>query len=130
MNARQFLRSALFMLVVSVCAFAPVLQAAEPASETEAWVESMKEIHARFSGAPGTFAQFGDSITVTLAFWTPLESAPKNMTPEAAKAHQLVKSYMKAECWRQWKGPEFGSNGGMTIRWALENCDKWLAKLN
>jgi hypothetical protein len=90
----------------------------------------MAKVHATFKGNPGTFAQFGDSITVTMAFWAPLQESAKNMTPEAAAAHERVKRSMKPECWREWKGPEFGSNGSMTIRWALENVDKWLAKLN
>jgi lysophospholipase L1-like esterase len=37
---------------------------------------------------------------------------------------------MKPECWSKWKGPGFGSNGGMTIRWADDNIDKWLEKHN
>ena len=101
------------------------MQAAEPA-----WVPAMKEVHARFTGTPGTFAQFGDSITVTMAFWAPLESKPKNLPEDAARAWALVSKYQKPECWRAWKGPQFGSNGGMTIRWADENVDQWLAKLN
>jgi hypothetical protein len=104
---------------------AVALDAAEPA-----WVPAMKETHAQFKGTPGTFAQFGDSITVTLAFWAPLESKPKNMPADAARAWELVRKYQKPECWRAWKGPQFGSNGGMTIRWAEENVDAWLAKLN
>lgn len=107
-----------------------LLHAADPPASPAAWLEPMKKVHARFTGTPGTFAQFGDSITVTMAFWTPLEAAPKTMDAETARSHQLVKSYMKPECWRQWKGPDFGSNGGMTIRWALDNVDKWLTKLN
>lgn len=44
-----------------------------PAAPAEPdWAEPMRAVHARFTGAPGTFAQFGDSITVTLAYWTPL----------------------------------------------------------
>jgi hypothetical protein len=42
----------------------------------------------------------------------------------------LVKQYLKKECWRDWKGPEFGNEGGMTIRWAYENIDRWLSRLN
>ncbi|HWB06842.1 MAG TPA: SGNH/GDSL hydrolase family protein [Verrucomicrobiales bacterium] len=121
---------------LSICALlaiaAPQLSMAEdpPARPVPAWVEPMKKVHARFTGTSGTFAQFGDSITVTMAFWTPLESAPKNMSPEAASAHQLVKSWIKPECWRKWKGAEYGSESGMTIRWAAANVDKWLTKLN
>ncbi len=94
------------------------------------WVEPMKEVHSHFTGTNGTFAQFGDSITVTLAFWAPLAGNPKNMSPAMAQAHRLVKSYQKAECWSRWKGPEFGNNGSMTIRWAHQNVNAWLKKLN
>jgi len=104
--------------------------AAEARSDSNYWVEPMKKVHARFTGVKGTFAHFGDSITVTMAFWTPLAGNPKDMSAEMARAHQLVNGYQKTECWSRWKGPEFGNNGSMTIRWAHENVGKWLAKLN
>jgi hypothetical protein len=94
------------------------------------WVEPMKKVHAQFKGEKGSFAQFGDSITVTMAFWAPLAGEPKGMPAEMAKAHATVKGHMKPECWNKWKGGAFGSNGGMTIRWAHDNIDQWLAKLN
>jgi lysophospholipase L1-like esterase len=94
------------------------------------WIEPMKKVHAAFSGERGTFAHFGDSITVTLAFWAGLEAQPKNMDPLTARAYDLAKRYQKPECWRQWKGPDYGNNGSMTIRWADENVDRWLSKLN
>jgi hypothetical protein len=98
--------------------------------EDRAWVEPMKKVHVRFKGTPGTFACFGDSITVTMAFWSPLAYQPKNMPADMAKAHTLVKDYMKPECWSKWKGPDFGNNGSMTIRWAHDNIDTWLKKHN
>jgi len=94
------------------------------------WVEPMKEVHARFTGTPGTFAQFGDSITITMAFWAPLQGDPKGLSPEAARAHELVKRYMVKDCWNKWKGAGYGNEGGMTIRWAHQNVDRWLKKLN
>jgi lysophospholipase L1-like esterase len=94
------------------------------------WVEPMHKTHAQFKGTPGTFAQFGDSITVTMAFWAPLQGKPKNMDASTAAAYERVSKVMKPECWRAWKGPEFGSEGSTTVRWALENVDQWLAKLN
>jgi lysophospholipase L1-like esterase len=100
------------------------------AADTPYWVETMKKVHANFKGTTGTFAQFGDSITVTMAYWAPLEGSPKNMSPDMAKAHELVKKTMKADCWRKWKGADFGNTGSMTIRWAHDNVDKWLAKHN
>lgn len=89
----------------------------------------MKQVHARFTGRRGTFAQFGDSITVTRAFWSPLAHTRKNAPPDLEQAFATVKSHMLAECW-DWKGPEFGSQGSMTIRWARENVDTWLKRLN
>ena len=47
--------------------------------DAQALRQPMRKAHARFTGTPGTFAQFGDSITVTMAFWAPLQSKPKNM---------------------------------------------------
>jgi len=103
---------------------------ARAADEAPDWVEPMKKVHEKFTGTMGTLAQFGDSITVTMAYWAPLQGGPKNAGADATKAYDLVKGYMKPQCWREWKGPEYGSNGSMTIRWADENVDKWLKKLN
>ena len=94
------------------------------------WVEPMRRVHERFTGTNGTLAQFGDSITNTMAFWAPLAAPPKNMSAEAARAHSRVKAYLKPYCWRDWKGPLFGNNGSMTVRWAHENVDEWLGQMN
>ncbi|MBN2136249.1 MAG: right-handed parallel beta-helix repeat-containing protein [Sedimentisphaerales bacterium] len=93
------------------------------------WASEMARVHARFSGEKGTFAHFGDSITVTLAYWTPLLYARKNASPEMEGAFVLVKEYLKPACWRDWKGAQFGNEGGMTIRWAHENIGTWLKRL-
>src|SRR5438477_8802451 len=107
-----------------------VLGTASARAEEPAWVAPMKAVHAKFSGKAGTLGQFGDSITVTMAYWAPLRYEHKNLDPAAQKAFELVNSYMLKECWDKWKGPEFGSNGSMTIRWADENVDRWIKKLN
>lgn len=103
------------------------LAAAEPTFD---WVEPMKRVHARFKGTPGTLALFGDSISVSLAFWAPLQWDPKGLDPAGARALQRVKNYMRPECWRQWRGPAYGNEGRMTIRWAHANVDRWLQTLN
>src|SRR4051794_17872764 len=95
-----------------------------------AWVEPMRQVHAKFTGRRGTFAQFGDSITVTMAFWAPLQFEPKGLDAGGANDLKLVRGYMNKACWREWKGPKFGSEGGMTVRWAAENIDRWLKDLN
>jgi len=108
---------------------APDLGAWEYGDDKEAWVEPTRKVHARFKGAPGTFAQFGDSITYSGAFWSPLAAKPKNMSPVAAEAYQLVKTHLKPEGLSQ-KGPSFGNQGSTTSRWAQENVSNWLAELN
>lgn len=118
---------AVSMLMGTVSAgLAAERQMAEPDT---AWVASMKAVHKKSQGERGTFAQFGDSITVSRAFWFGLQYAPKNLSPEATRALALVEDYMLEDCW-DWKGPEFGSQGQMTVRWAHQNVDKWLQDLN
>jgi nitrous oxidase accessory protein NosD len=94
------------------------------------WHSNLRKVHARFTGQKGTFAQFGDSITDTMAFWTPLQYVRKNASPEMEKAFVSVKAYLRPECWRDWKGPDYGSQGGQTTEWALKNIDGWLKRLN
>jgi len=120
MRARQMLIAVLLVGVFPRAAF-PL----EPD-----WVEPMKKVRARFTGTPGTLALFGDSITVSMAFWAPLRGEPKEMPAEMAAAHKLVKSYIKPACWAEWRGPKFGNNGSMTIHWAHDNVDRWLKEHN
>src|SRR3954468_1453635 len=94
------------------------------------WLAPMKQVHSKFTGKAGTFAQFGDSITVTMAYWAGLRYEHKNLDATGQKALELVNSHILKDCWDKWKGPEFGSNGSMTIRWADENVDRWIKKLN
>jgi hypothetical protein len=103
---------------------------ADPVPSQAAWVEPMKKVHAKFSGKKGTFANFGDSITVTMAYWADLPYGHKNLSADAEKDFKLVTDRMAKECWRDWKGPKFGSDGGQTIRWARKNIDSWLKDLN
>jgi hypothetical protein len=96
------------------------------------WVEPMRKVHARFTGKPGTFAHFGDSITVSQAFWSrlkPTSGGRRNLSPEAERAFALVNSYMQPECWDKWKGGDYG-NGGPGVSWALDCVDVWLNQLN
>jgi len=118
-------RQLLIPLVIAFFAVAGVVRSADAD-----WIEPMKKVRARFTGTPGTLAAFGDSITVTMAFWAPLRGEPKGMPEEMAAAHKLVKAYLKPECWAEWKGPKYGSNGSMTIRWAHDNVDRWLKDHN
>jgi lysophospholipase L1-like esterase len=116
------------MIRLSMLALLPLL--CPPPQDDRAWVEPMKTVRAKFTGEKGTLACFGDSITITMAFWSSLKGSRKNLSPEAEAAFKRVDAYMKPDCWSKWKGPEYGNNGTMTIRWAHENIEKWLSKLN
>ncbi|MHC4401740.1 MAG: SGNH/GDSL hydrolase family protein [Planctomycetota bacterium] len=106
-------------------------QSDSPARGDRSWVEPMRQVHGRFNGKAGTLACFGDSITVTMAFWSPLANKGlKNVPDDMAEALTRVKAHLAEECWRDWKGPKYGNNGRMTIDWAHENIDTWLEELN
>ncbi len=102
-----------------------------PAADAAAdWVEPMKQIHAKFTGQRGTVAQFGDSITITMAFFTPLQYDHTNVPPDLQDAYTWIKGYVQPRCWREWKGPEYGNEGRTTTEWALQNIGGWLQRLN
>ncbi len=109
--------------------------AADPTSDAKGsekkaeWVQAMKQVHTRFTGEPGTFAQFGDSITASRAFWFTMRYNRKNAPPRMAEAFEVVNGYMLEDCWDR-KGPEYGNQGQMTIRWAHQNVETWLKELN
>ncbi|MFI5454573.1 MAG: SGNH/GDSL hydrolase family protein [Isosphaerales bacterium] len=127
-HTRRSLRSIACLLAFTATAVAQDVGPAQP--EGRDWPVEMVRVHARFHGRPGTFAQFGDSITETLAFWAPLKQARMNAPARMEHAFRRVEAYLRPECWRDWKGPEFGNQGGRTIRWAEENVGAWLDRLN
>ncbi|MBM4031930.1 MAG: hypothetical protein FJ291_09110 [Planctomycetes bacterium] len=96
----------------------------------EDWVEPMRAAHAKFKGQAGTVAQFGDSITITMAFFTPLSMDHKNVPADLAEAHAWLRKYVQPRCWRAWKGPQFGNEGRTTTEWGLAGIEGWLKKLN
>lgn len=107
-----------------------LLSVCMPALTVNSQIETINMIHSKFNGRKGTFACFGDSITVTLAFWSPLLYADKKIPPEMNEALKTVKNYMLPECWQDWKGSEYGNEGSTTIKWAFDNIDQWLDRLN
>lgn len=125
------MKSLIRLLVLGALLLAGWPSAPCVAAEPEAsWVEAARRTHARFQGQAGTLAQFGDSITVTQAFWSPLRYERRNAPPTLEQAFRRVNAWIRPECWSGWKGPAFGSEGGQTIRWADDHLDEWLRKLN
>ena len=128
-NPRRTLALLVGIMVLGTGAPASGAEPPPTAAPGDGWVEPMTKVHARFKGEAGTFAHFGDSITISMAFWASLQWDHKQMDPATQAAFDLVKQYMKEKCWRGWKGPQFGNQGSMTIRWAHKHIDTWLRDL-
>jgi len=116
-----------FLAMILSCAGANA-QAQTAGPRADAWIPAMKEVDAKFKGEQGVLALFGDSITVSRAFWFGLQHSRKNASEEMIKAYELVKNYMLEDCWDR-RGSEYGNEGMMTIRWAHQNVDTWLKDL-
>jgi lysophospholipase L1-like esterase len=80
------------------------------------WVPAMAELHRSFKGTAGQVAQFGDSITYTMAFWKPFSwSDPDRFIPD-----DKLPKRPAAGRWRDvikgagddGKGPEAGNYSG------------------
>src|SRR4051812_3196102 len=56
------------VLLIITCALAGRADEAD----SPKWVSAMKKVREGFKGTPGYVAQFGDSITYTMAFWKPM----------------------------------------------------------
>lgn len=97
--------------------------------KTTDWVGPMRKVHARFSGDSGTFAQFGDSITDSRAFWFSLKWKRDHASDEMLADFELVRGHMLDDCWDR-KGARYGNQSGQTIRWASKNLDNWLRQWN
>jgi hypothetical protein len=124
---RQQFRVSFAVCLAAIWIIGSAQAADEPNLEADV-AAAMRKVHAGFKGERGSFAQFGDSITVTQAYWAPLAYEPQGLDQAAAADLALVKKYMRPACWR-WKGPEYGSEGGQTIVWAREHVDDWLKAL-
>jgi len=102
--------------------------------EGEYWVEPMRKVHRRFKGRAGTLAQYGDSITVTMAYLASYGWGGKidanNMTPEVQREAERVEKYADLSLWRKWKGGEWGNTGMMRSDWLFRNIDGWQKKMN
>ena len=113
----------------------PELIKVEPGLPAEDyWVEPMREVRKKFKGTPGTLGQYGDSITVTMAFLAGYSSGdeitPENCPAEVKKELDVVAEYSKRDLWREWKGGEWGNTGMMMSDWLLANIDGWQKKMN
>lgn len=94
------------------------------------WVETMKRVHAGFDGSRGYVAQLGDSITHSMAFWSPMGWDPPDQylldddglpkTPRAARWRDVILGTRD-------KGPSHGNYSGWRIEQLLACVDDILA---
>src|SRR4051812_5324756 len=97
---------------------APAADAKAPASKPAepAWLESMRKVHAAHKGKDFYVAQLGDSITYSMAFWSPLDWHDLDQYLPANPDDGLPKR-PEGKRWRDViggirdKGPEFGNYG-------------------
>lgn len=88
------------------------------------------EIHAGFKGEKGRVAQFGDSITYSMAFWSvmswsdPSKFLPDDEMPKTPKDKQW-KSVIKGA---RDKGPKFANYSGWKVRNLLKSIDAVLVR--
>jgi len=98
------------------------------------WLEVMRAVHKKFKGKAGTLAQYGDSITVTMAFMAPYSWSrkiePRNCPPEVQSEMNVVAGYSDLALWRKWKGGQWGNTGMMRSNWLIDNIDGWQKKMN
>ena len=107
-----------FILLITQC----TLRDSDPE-----WVESMREVHAGFKGEEGYIAQFGDSITYSMAFWSPLSRSDPSKYLSGDDGLPLLpygKQWSDTILGANDKGPEYGNFSGWTsgqVRTAVEN---------
>ncbi len=95
------------------------------------WVEPMRQVHAGFQGTPGYVAQFGDSITYSMAFWSTMSWTYPD--------HYLIGNdgLPKTPPGRRWrdillgardKGPKFANYSGWRVGQLLRAMDDVLER--
>ncbi|MEQ8849884.1 GDSL-type esterase/lipase family protein [Botrimarina sp.] len=101
------------------------------------WTEPMQAVHANFTGRAGTIARFGDSISVSGAYFGPLRYRHSNTTADSQAALAWLQGRTPADVWN-WQSAATGAKSGSTSAWPLEpsgepgrrNVDVWLDTLN
>ena len=117
-------------LFLASLTFAALTTVACAEDNPPAWIKPMTEVHAKFTGKAGTLALFGDSLSESKAFWAPLEYSPKDLPADIAGPLDIVKKHIHEDCWRKWRGGDYGNESRQTAKWAEDNVDAWLKKLN
>jgi len=111
-------------VVVAVAGLAVRAPAAEPE-----WVAAMKKVHGNFRGNAGYVAQLGDSITYSMAFWSPMSwSDPDKYIPDDGLPKRPARRWRDTVKGARDKGGGNGNYSGWRIGNLLGVVDKVLAQ--
>jgi len=102
-----------------------------PAQQSAEVIAAMQKVHAGFAGQKGYVAQLGDSITYSMAFWSPLGwDDPTKYLPEGEQAAKLPenKPWKNIIQGTRDKGPEFANYSGWKVGQVLKALDGVLEK--
>ena len=100
------------------------------AAEQPYWLEPMRKVAAGFQGTAGHVAQLGDSITHSMAFWSPMGWAD----PSPFLTDDGLPKKPKSRRWRdvilgaRAKGPDHGNYSGWRVGNVLKAVDKVLER--
>lgn len=86
------------------------------------WAAPMEAVHLNFTGTPGVIARYGDSISVSMAFFVPLQYTPAN-PGAAAAASTWIRGYVPSAVWHWQDNGQYhnrGAEGGKDSYWPLQ----------
>ncbi len=104
------------VLVMAIALTAAGLAAAD--ATTSDWASAMKQVHRGFDGDRGYVAQFGDSITYSMAFWKPMSwSDPDQYIKDDGLPKRPEKRWREVikGAGNEGKGPEQGNYSGWRV---------------
>ena len=103
----------------------------KPGKQSPGVLAAMKKVHAGFQGQLGRVAQFGDSITYSMAFWSPMSwDNPERFIKQD---DGLLKAPPKLR-WRDYvkgardKGPKYANYSGWRVGQVLKSIDAVLER--
>lgn len=103
----------------------------KPSKQSPEVLAAMQKVHAEFKGQHGRVAQFGDSITYSMAFWSPMSW--DNPDRFIKQDDGLPKAPPKLR-WRDYvkgardKGPKFANYSGWRVGQLLKSMDAVLER--
>ena len=104
----------LSLCLLSLLLISTVSRAAD--TDPPKWVDAMKKVHEGFTGTKGYVAQFGDSITYSMAFWKPMTwSDPTPFLKDDNLPKQPDKPWKNIIKGADDKGPESANYSGWRV---------------